>query len=212
MTCMKKWAFLWLLAGYMGNAGAAEEVFWSESFKLAGEIVVVPSSVPTKGSATGASESARKARSSRNDPSVPAVTTIVIVPEEEEGVLSPSGVGAPPDNRAKARGYSRGSDSGAPGTVLILPDNAPDGAGTTRDNLERNRGKARRYSDGETAAGKAGTYVKIGTSVGVVGSDGVVVFVCDETNNVAGRIGEDTQSGNVFVVVINGKMAKARCK
>lgn len=211
MTSMKKWALLWVLAGYVGNAGATEEVSWPKNYKLAGEIVVVPSGSAAS-SATGASESARKARSSRNDPSVPAVTAIVIMPEEEEGVLSPSGVGAPPDNRAKARSYSRGSDSGAPGTVLILPDNAPDGTGTARDSLERNRSKARRYSDGETGVGKAGTYVKIGTSVGVVGSDGVIVFVCDETNNVAGRIGDDTQTGNVFAVVVNGKMAKARCK
>ena len=212
MTCVKKWAFLWVLAGCVGNAGAAAEGFWPEGYKLAGEIVVVPSGGAAKGGATGASESRMKARSSRNDPSVPAVTTIVIVPEDEEGVLSPPEMGAPPDNRAKARGYSRGLD-GSPATVLIMPDNAPDGTGTARDSLEKNRGKARRYSEGEAGGvGKAGTYVKTGTSVGVVGSDGVVVFVCDDTNNIAGRIGDDTQSGNVFAIVINGKLAKARCK
>jgi len=158
-----------------------------------------------------------KARSSRSDPSAPAVTTIIIVPEDEEGFLSPPTVGAPPDNRAKARDYLRGPDSGSPATVLIVPDNAPAGAETDRGNsLERNRAKARRYSDGDASGGgsvgKPGTYIKIGTSVGVVGPDGVVDFVCDETNNVAGRIGDDTQSGNVFAIVVNGKLAKARCK
>ncbi|MDP2785172.1 MAG: hypothetical protein Q8O38_11360 [Sulfurimicrobium sp.] len=216
---MKKWAFFWVLAWCGGNAGAAEEVFWSEDVfwsggvKLAGEIVVVPSGGAAKSSAAGASESRKKARSSRNDPSAPAATAIVIVPEEEEGVLSPSGMGAPPDNRAKARDYSRDSDSGSPATVLKLPDNAPDGTETARDSLEKNRSKARRYSEGDTGnGGKAGTYVKIGTSVGVVGSDGVVVFVCDDTNNTAGHIGDDTRSGNVFSIVINGNLVKARCK
>ena len=217
MACMKKWAFFWVLAWCGGNAGAAEEVFWPAGVKLAGEIVVVPSGGAARNSATGASESRKKARSSRNDPSATTTTTIIVVPEEEEGVLSPSGMGAPPDNRAKARDYSRGSDSGSPATVLILPDNAPDGTETARDSLEKNRSKARRYSEGDTGngggnGGKAGTYVKVGTSVGVVGPDGVVIFVCDDTNNIAGHIGDDTRSGNVFSIVINGNLVKARCK
>ena len=214
---MNKWGFLWVLAGYGGIVGAAEEALWPESGKLAGEIIVAPSGGAAKSSAAGASESRMKARSSRSDPSAPAVTTIIIVPEDEEGFLSPPTVGAPPDNRAKARDYLRGPDSGSPATVLIVPDNAPAGAETDRGNsLERNRAKARRYSDGDASGGgsvgKPGTYIKIGTSVGVVGPDGVVDFVCDETNNVAGRIGDDTQSGNVFAIVVNGKLAKARCK
>lgn len=213
MARMKEWIFLWMLAGCGGNAGAATEVFWPEGVKLAGEIVVAPSGGAAKNNATSASESRMKARATRNDSSAPATTTIVIVPEEEEGVLSPSGMSAPPDNRTKARGYSRGTDSGNPATVLILPENTSDGAGTARESLEKNRSKAHRYSEGEASgSGRTGTYVKIGTSVGIVGSDGVVVFACDETNNIAGRIGDDTQPGNVFFVIINGKQAKARCK
>lgn len=217
MTCRKKWLFLWVLAGCVGNVGATEDVPWSVGVKLAGEIVVFPSGGVAKSGETGASESRKKARASRNDPSATAETAIIIVPEEEEGVLSPPGMGAPPDNRAKARSYSRGTDSGGPATVLILPDNLSEGAETARDSLEKTRSKARRYSDGETGGrvgngAKAGAFVKIGTSVGVVGSDGVVVFVCDDTNNTAGHIGDDTQSGNVFSIVVNGKLTKARCK
>lgn len=217
MTYMRKWACVWALVWCGGNAGAAEEMFWHEGVKLAGEIIVVPSAGAQKNSATSASESARRARAARNDPSATAPATIIIVPEEE-GVLSPPGVSAPPDNRVKARDYSRGVNSNGSTTVLILPDGVSDGAETTRGEiLERNRSKARQYSDGDIDGnkgngGKTGTIVKMGTSVGAVGSDGVIVFVCDDTNNVAGRVGDDTKSGNVFSVVINGRLTKARCK
>lgn len=213
MTYMRKWACVWALVWCGGSVGAAEEIFWHEGVKLAGEIIVVPSAGAQKNSATSASESARKARAARNDPSATAPATIIIVPEEE-GVLSPPGVSTPPDNRVKAKDYSRGVSSNGSTTVLILPDGVPDGAETSRGEiLERNRSKARQYSDGDIGnGGKTGTIVKMGTSVGAVGSDGVIVFVCDDTNNVAGRVGDDTKSGNVFSVVINGRLTKARCK
>ena len=188
-----------------------EEVIWSEGFKLAGEIVVVPSGSAEKSTATGASESRKKARSIRT-PAVSATQTNIIVPEEEEGVLAPSGVAAPVDNRSKARDYSRGTDSTNSTTILVLPDGS--NAETARENsLERNMNKARRYSDdGSGRKGQKGTFIKIGTAVGVMGSDGVVVYVCDDTNNAAGRIGDDTQAGNVFTVMVGGKPVKARCK
>jgi len=217
MTYIRKWACVWALAWCGGSAGAAEEIFWHEGVKLAGEIIVVPSVGAQKNSTTSASESARKARAARNDPSATAPATIIIVPEEE-GVLSPPGVSAPPDNRVKAKDYSRGVNSNGSTTVLILPDGVSDGAETSRGEiLERNRSKARQYSDGDIDGnkgngGRTGTIVKMGTSVGAVGSDGVIVFVCDDTNNVAGRVGDDTKSGNVFSVVINGRLTKARCK
>lgn len=218
MAYMRKWACVWALVWCGGSVGAAEEIFWHEGVKLAGEIIVVPSVGAQKNSATSASENARKARAARNDPSATAPATIIIVPEEEEGVLSPPGVSAPPDNRVKAKDYSRGVNPNSSTTVLILPDGVADGTETSRgESLERNRSKARQYSDGDVDGnrgngGKAGTIVKMGTSVGAVGSDGVIVFVCDDTNNVAGRVGDDTKSGNVFSVVINGRLTKARCK
>lgn len=200
-----------MLVGSAGNASATEEFAWSEGFKLAGEIVVTPSGDAVKNTATSASDSRKKARAAR-DPSAQKTQIIIIAPEEEEGVLSPSGIAAPPDNRARARDYSRGVDSTSPATIVILPDGSS--TETDRENsLARNRSKARQYSEeGAGRKGQKGTFVKIGTAVGVMGSDGVVVYVCDDTNNAAGRIGDDTQPGNVFTVMVGGKPVKARCK
>jgi hypothetical protein len=213
MAFMRTSAFLLMLACGVGNASANSLLSWFGHFKFASEIVV-PLGGAAKSSATSASESRKKARSSVNEASPPVSTTIILAPEaDEEGVLAPSRMGVPADNRAKARDYSRGLDPANAATVQILIDNTEDGSDTNQRSLEKNRNKARRYSDSVSGSGsKPGTYVKIGTSVGVVGPDGVVVFVCDDTNNIAGRIGDDTQSGNFFSVVVNGKQVKARCK
>ena len=213
MVFMKKSTFLLLLIWFVGNANAAGMLSWVGPFKWLSEIVV-PWAGATKSSATSASESRRKARASANDAVPPVLTTIVVVPEaEEEGVLSPSRMSTPSDNRTKARDYSRGVDPANATTVQILIDNTVSGVETNQSNLEKNLNKARQYSEGASnTGGKSGTRLKVGTSVGVVGADGVVVVVCDDTNNTAGHIGDDTQSGNIFSIVINGKLSKARCK
>jgi hypothetical protein len=38
------------------------------------------------------------------------------------------------------------------------------------------------------------------------------VVSCDNVNNVTGRIGDDSQSGSVITVWMNGKQVQARCK
>ena len=45
-----------------------------------------------------------------------------------------------------------------------------------------------------------------------MGKDGVIVMVCDGVNNNVGRIGDDSQSGNKFTVMVNGRPTPARCK
>ena len=210
---MRKNTFLFMLVWFVGNANATGVLSWVGPFKWVSEIVV-PWGGSTKSSSTSASESRRKARASANDATAPTLTTIVVVPDaEEDGVLSPSRMSSPSDNRTKARDYSHGVDPVNAAAVQILIENAPNGVDTNQSNLEKNRNKARQYSEGvSSGGGKPGTHVKIGTSAGVVGADGVVVVVCDDTSNTAGRIGDDTQSGNIFAVVINGKLAKARCR
>ncbi len=212
MAQIKKVAFFWLLAGWCAShAFAAGPLTWLGNFKFASEIVVTPLGGSTQGSASGASRNRQKAQSAAHVGTAP--TPVMIVTEEEDGVLTPAQMGAPADNRDKARSYSRETGAGHPATLQIITDNAVDGTDSARDNLERNRNKARRYAEGASGSNtKAGTYIKVGPSTGVVGADGVVVFACEETNNIAGRIGDDTQSGNLFSVVVNGKMIKARCK
>lgn len=178
---------------------------------FAGEIVVSP---PTNSRGNGTAASREKARSYLDDKESSPPTILVIPEDEDGGVLSPRGMGVPQDNRSKARDYIRDADSGLPAAVIVPTDQAPGIDSSKRQNIERNLGKARSYLDGGgTGSGsKAGTYVQMGTSVGIIGSDGVVVFDCSDTSNTAGRIGEDLQPGSEFIVVINGKKQKARCR
>lgn len=199
-----------------GSVAAAGGSWWPmgwKGWKFSSEIIV-PVGGATRGTASSASEARKKARASVVEPAPPLPATIIAEPvEEEDGVLSRPSRGMPTDNRARALDYSRGLDPDRPAVIVVPGEPAPGSMESTREGVERNLGRARQYSEGATGSGaKAGTYVKIGTAVGVVGKDGVVVMVCDETNNTAGRIGDDTQSGNMFNVVINGKVAKARCK
>lgn len=193
----------------------------SDRFLMAGEIIIAPQQNETKSpAASGASENRQRAQSYRKKKTSP---TIIIVPEdqvEEEGVLSPRGGSAPPDNRSKAKEYLRDPDTGKTTIILVEPDQATEGKGTNQENLERNRNKARRYSDGDTAGaegagkntGKAATYLRDQAATGVVGPDGVLVVVCGDANNASGFIGEAMAPGSVFTIMINGRAVKARCR
>ena len=214
MALVRNSVFLLLLTWYMSHAQADGLFSGFRSIKFSSEIVV-PLAGASKSNATSAAESRRKARSAASDaPPVISSPVIVIAPEpEEEGVLSPSRMSSPADNRTKAKEYSRGLTPSNGTTVQLLTDTPSDTLDANQSNLEKNRNKARQYADGGIGSGaKPGTYIKLGTSTGVIGKDGVVVFVCEETNNTVGRIGDDTQSGNIFSVLVNGKLVKARCK
>jgi hypothetical protein len=208
-----KWLIPGLFAWFSGQACAVMPSFWSSGFRVLSEIIV-PLGGSSKGSSSSnASEPRKKARAALEKTENPTVEGVIVELEEPEGILSRARVGVPTDNRAKALNYLNGSEGGRVQMVRPPIEAAPGTIEATRSNLERNRDKAHRYSeDGSSAAGKTGTFVKIGTEVGVVGSDGVIVVTCESTNNTAGRIGDDTQSGNYFSVVVNGKLAKARCK
>lgn len=209
-----KWLIPGLLAWFSGNACAVTmPSFWSSGIRILGEIIV-PLGGNSKGSSSSnASESRKKARAAVDKADNQPIEGVIVEAEEPEGILSRARVGVPTDNRAKALNYSNGGDGGRLPTIRSPMDAAPGSIEASRANLERNRERAQRYSDGAvSAAGKTGTFVKIGTEVGVVDAEGVIVVTCDATNNTAGRIGDDTQSGNFFSVVVNGKLAKARCK
>lgn len=66
------------------------------------------------------------------------------------------------------------------------------------------------FSDGATAnVSKARAYMKNPTSRRIAE---LPVVSCDSVNNVTGRIGDDSQSGSVITVWMNGKQVQARCK
>lgn len=178
----------------------------------AGEILIGPSG---GGSRSPSSDNREKARDYiKEDRSESGSPNIVIVPDHDgSGIFSPRIMELPQDNRSKARDYIRDKDSGTSLPAIIVP---PSGSrsDSTRDAAERQRNKARGYVDGWDGAtgSKPGTYVQIGTSMGVTGKDGIIVFDCAAISNVAGRIGDDLRSGSDFIVVINGKNHKARCR
>lgn len=208
-------AILLTMAVGSTSVHAYGNLWWNRVTRISSEIIVPLSGSP-RSNASRATD-ARKRAQSAVDEHAPAEPVVVVVPStEEDSLVSPARVGRPSDNRTKAAEYLRETDKDRPSPPLrvIIENTAPAAAETPRENVERNLSKARRYSDGSLGSGgsKAGTYIQNGTAVGVIGSDGIVVVVCDPGTNTAGRIGDDTQSGNYFNVVVNGKLAKARCK
>ena len=163
-----------------------------------------------------AAEQARtKARESVAE-SMPAPANVAndTILTEEEGFLVPGRSSAPPDNRIRAKEYLQNDADVNKVIITSQPVMEPDGdAKTTRDNLNRNLAKARRYSqDQQDEPGSTGKFFEFGTTTGVMGKDGVIVMACNGVNNNAGRIGDDTQSGSVFTVMVKGKPYQARCK
>jgi hypothetical protein len=156
----------------------------SEIVLSAGEVLTnKPSS--SRSTSEAATESRNRAREAIADAALPndEIATIIIAPDEDSS-MTPGRSSVPPDNRSKAS-----------------------------ENVSRNLNKARRYAqdqqDGPTNKCK---FAQFGTTTGVLGKDGVMLIVCDGVNNNAGRIGDDSQSGNVFSIIINGKTTMARCK
>jgi len=140
-----------------------------------------------------------KARAYQSGGTPPAGATVIVVPNEEEGLLAPRGGESLPASRAKAREYQSGPDSHSQPQILIVPGRDPSKPETPRERVEDNRSKARSYMKGETPAG-------------MVGADGLLVVNCRDVDSVAGRIGDDTQSGSIISIFQNGKQVKVRCK
>ena len=194
----KEWSLITLLL-CAGAAGATEGAFWSPGYKLAGEIIVTPTGNSGKSSSMSATDNRERARSYKPDGAQAPGTTVVIVPEEEDGLLSPRGGESAPANRAKAREYRTGPDSHSLPQILTPPGRDPARVETPRERVEANRSKAHSYMKGETP-------------VGMVGADGLMLVNCRDVDSVSGRIGDDTQSGSVITLFQNGKQIKVRCK
>ena len=56
---------------------------------------------------------------------------------------------------------------------------------------------------------KARAYMKNSTSQRITE---LPVVSCNNVDNVTGRIGDDSQSGSIITIMVNGKQVKARCK
>lgn len=145
-----------------------------------------------------------RAHSFKNE--VPA--TLIIEADDEEGILSPRGGGSPAEQRAfeqrwRARSFiqdGKANTSSTPrvhsGSTPVLLD-AP-------SNATRHSNRARSYADG------TGNWREMDLSQR--DKDGIPLVNCRNIDNVSGRIGDDTASGSVVLLVRNGQQIKVKCR
>lgn len=182
----------------------------------AGAILLEAPATPAPSAAVNQADRARAHTVQELD----AMPTVELV--EPAAARSPSGRSAT-DARARSKRFL--SNNGVETTESNVPL-APVPAATLGANpasvtnpaahtqrTESALAKARRYANGgDASAPKAGLFVRLGTAVGVVGADGVIVFACSDTDNIAGRVGDSVKPGSLFTVLMNGRATPARCR
>lgn len=212
MTRIKMVSLSWLVASSftlgctVALAGDLEEKH-PDTMLLAGEIILGPVkagnvvSSPPVGEAN-AGRSRKAARDYRKE-QVPA-QEIVVVPADEEGVLSPRQA---PSGASENAARARATRQGDAGSAVVLPpagisDGAPHADETpAATSARRNRAKASEYRTGDR-----------GTSVAIKGSDNLPIVDCANAENVSGRIGDDTRSGSVITLIQGSNQIKVRCR
>ncbi len=168
------------------------------------EIIVAPAGSnstagATKSAPSKAAENRDRARSYQTEAAPTPGTTVIVVPDGDEGVLAPRGNTNMQDNRNKAREYQRGNTGVTAPQILVVPERHEAGvAETPRERVEENRSKARAYMKGESPFGATG--------------DKLPVVSCRDVENSSGRIGDDSQSGSVITIMRDGRPYKVRCK
>ena len=172
----------------------------------AGEIVQLAELIVGKESPASAAPAKSPARVQRERAKAEQKETpypIVIEPQDEAGVLSPRG-GAPADarafeQRARARSMLQGNEAGVGAYPNVIPGQGDATTGATT-NL---RNRARAYTG-------TGNFRDLDLSQ--LDKDGVPLVACRDTDNVSGRIGDDTLSGSLVILVHNGQQIKVRCR
>lgn len=164
----------------------------------AGEIVLDVPVTNGQGTRNKAGENAARARMESNRSSVsvlPASGVAVDLNSEESFFPQHGDDGLPNAHELRTNAKERESNT------VILPTGGvnngilpPDAA--AREGVADNVSKARAYMENTTSQ-------RI-TELPVVS--------CENVNNVTGRIGDDSQSGSIITIMINGKQVRARCK
>lgn len=200
---------------WQGSAGAWELPSLRGSMRFLSEIILPVGEVSRSTASSSASDARRKARKAVSNDDAPPPADPVLTPDGDaaEGVLLQRPSSGATDHRLRARARLQGAEQGDIPLQVAPIVAEPGSAEARRENMSRNIEKAQGYSGGGSGrGGKAGTFVSVGTAVGVPGPDGVLVVSCDTTSNAAGRIGNDDVSGSTFNLVLNGKLVRARCK
>ncbi|MBP9219295.1 MAG: hypothetical protein KBF29_10710 [Sterolibacterium sp.] len=176
----------------------------------AGEIVVGGDTGQGRGrgDASSASAEASRQRATARDyrkEQVAAPPVLVIMPDEEEGILSPRMEPESAADSAASAARARAARQGDGGQVVVPLQGAD----------------ADRPATGETPAAysarknreRAAAYRKGAQPVTVVtGNDALPVVDCSNVDNVAGRIGDDTQSGSVITLMQGRNQVRVRCR
>lgn len=191
--------------------GAAPFVAPAPAVVLAGEIILSPS---PGGPAAGESEAARMREAAREQrKGKNSAPVVVIVDDAEDGVLSPRrGPSSPADNAAKARAYrvEGETDNASQPSVILGPlpsDASPPTDSVSAQKAHGNRMRATEYRKGESYSSSSSS-----SSVTARVGDGLPVVDCSNVDNVAGRIGDDTRSGSVVILVQGRNQVKVRCR
>lgn len=174
---------------------------------LAGEIVISSHPKASDSATTSEKDATRQMEAAREHRTGQASTpAVIVVPEDDEGMLSPrrSGSGAA-EHSSRARTYRQiDTSSGVVAPQLMAPDAAPGSKIESSTQRARdNRNRATEYRTGEA---------RIGNQVAVVGKDGLPIIDCSATENVAGRIGDDTRSGSVVILIQDRNQIRVRCR
>lgn len=183
-------------------AGDAFETPRPEPMLLAGEIILVP---PKGEGASSDSEASRQRESAREyRKGQTAQPAVIVVPEDEGGVMSPRhSINGAAENAARARAARQGDSGGSIVTPsVVLPDAPPAVVETpSAQSAKRNRARAIEYRRGEQHS-----------AVVAKGGDGLPIVDCSNVDNVAGRIGDDTRSGSVVILIQDRNQVKVRCR
>ena len=104
-------------------------------------------------------------------------------------------------NRTRAAEYQH--DPGTPSSPTALPPvQSQDGSRYLPGRASDNRARASSYA-----------HTSDSSKVPVrVGADGILIVPCSANDNIAGRIGEAQNPGDVFLIVRNNKTYRARCE
>jgi len=186
----------YLKVGLMLGALAGSAMAW------AGEIVIFPPKNDAPSSETQATRLREAARAERKDQS-PVTSSVIIMPEEDEGVLSPRRSTGASENRARARASRKDEDATEIYSPLILvpappvTSSVPSAAQSARTNRER----AIEYRKGDHDHPHSSN-----------AKDGLPIIDCEANGNVSGRIGDDTRSGNVVTLIQDRQQVRVRCR
>lgn len=172
---------------------------------LAGEIIVAP---PGNNNQVSEGDASRMREAARDQRKGKSPLPVIILDETEEGVLSPRrGPSSPADNAGRARNQRLEGDSSEgtlPSIIMgpLPPDVSPSPTNSaSAQKAHSNRVRAIEYRKGDQSA-----------PVSARGGDGLPIVDCTNVENVAGRIGDDTKSGNIIILIQNRNQIKARCR